>query len=537
MGIMTRLKSSLGINPTTKGEPSPMQSVGDVYVNEATDTGIHKAYIPNYLYKPPFGYPRKENFMLIRNLSRSPYIYSIVRALQDEVASTKYDIVYKDDILPTPAMDDTRIKILEFLDNPNGNKESFQFLLKAIVRDMLELDSGILVKVFDRTESMKEIYARDGSSFLKNPDQYGYIGDREEIIYPSLEQEQLLKDMNVTEATIKQYEDHFGIRAAYFQYGFTGHSLPVPFGKREIVWLQYNPRSDSVYGQSPIAVLSDVITSLVFGANYNLDFYMNNNMPEGVIEILDADEEQIRAFRQRMDHRIRREETLTGFLRKIAFKIPIVNKQFKFTPFQLDPKIMQIIEQQEWFQRLVLSCFGIPADAMGFTDKSNKAVSDSQTKHYKRKAVRPLLQVLKYHLDKEIIPEWGEEAFKSLEFKWDDYDIEEDIKKHSLYQMQLNMGLTSPRLIAEEEGIDYSEVEKDKEEEFKKQIEMFEARQGASFEEKEEKKEEKEPKKKGKDMFENSVLEKELTSMMEAKKKQVLDALSQMNKKPIKNIR
>ena len=84
-----------------------------------------------------------------------------------------------------------------------------------------------------------------------------------------------------------------------------------------------------------------------------------------------------------------------------------------------------------------------------------------------------MLQLIKYHIDKEIIAEWGEEVYKSLEFKWEDYDIEEDIKKHSLYKMQLDMGLKTPEMIAEAEGINYEEVKKYKEEQEDKEIDKM----------------------------------------------------------------
>jgi hypothetical protein len=102
--------------------------------------GVMKAYIPEFLYKPPFGYPRKENLPLIRELARNPYIFSVIKTLSDEVASTNYKVAYKEGIESTPELEELKNKINRFLQNPNGNKDSFKQLLRAVTKDLLELD-------------------------------------------------------------------------------------------------------------------------------------------------------------------------------------------------------------------------------------------------------------------------------------------------------------------------------------------------------------------------------------------------------------
>jgi len=304
----------------TKTEPKINEDIGDVSVTPSR--GIHKAYIPEFLYKPPFGYPRKENLPLIRQLAKNPYIFSVIKTLADEAASTDWDINYKEGVDPTPAMDKVREKMLDFFDNPNNNKESFQHILRAVIRDISELDSGIIVKTFNRKGELVELYARDGASFLKNPDMFGYIGNRAEFVMPDTSYYSVSPESPDMQATINNYSLKYKEVAAYFQYGTTAYALPVPFGRREIIYIMQNPLSDSVYGRSPIQILADIITTLVYGANYNLDFYMNNNMPEGIISLMGANKDQITAFRERFDAQFREKDPITGFMRKIGFKFP-----------------------------------------------------------------------------------------------------------------------------------------------------------------------------------------------------------------------
>lgn len=475
---------TLGVR-TTSGE-----DLGDIYVSPSLkQQGVFKAYMPNYMYRPPFGYPRKENVPLIRQLAKNGYIYSIIKTIMDEVSLAEYDIVYRPDSKLKPrhsgetgGLENTRLEILEFFQNPNRNKESFTDLRKKATQDILEVDSGVWVKVFDRMQRFKELMSYDGGSFLLNPNIHGSIGERAEFVEPmptSWNQgvQSTLARGSPANSPLEArqiYSGMFNDTAAYFQYNTAANAtLPVPFGRREVIYMMQNPRSDSPYGRSPIAILADVITTLVYGSMYNLDFYMNSNMPEGIITLIGSNAPEIKAFRKQIEKNFIVEDPNTGWNRKIAYRIPITQYEAKFTPFQLDPKTMQILEQQQWFYKLVLACFGVPPDAVGLTEDSNRATGQNQFRMHLRKAARPILALIKYRVDMELITEWGEEAFKNLEFKWIDYDIDEEIKKFALYQSKINMGVMSPEMVAEEEGIDYERAKAFQEEKRQQELERF----------------------------------------------------------------
>lgn len=535
----------------TKADANPvsLQETGDVYqTTTGKDDGIFKSYIPNFLYKPPFGYPRKENIPLIRQLSRNPYIFSVVKTLADEVASTGWDIVLKEGKEMTPALEKMRDELRAFFNNPNANNESFSYLLRAAVKDILEVDAGLWIKVFNKKGEFKQLFARDGGTFLKNPDIYGYMGERAEFVAPL--------SVNYTEGHIDPASpdwqtnlEHYSMTykdiAAYYQYGWTAASLPVPFGRREVVYMMNNPQTSSVYGISPVQILADVILTLIYGSYYNLDFYQNNNMPEGIISVIDGNQESITAFRERMDKVVKKVDEGTGFLRKVGFRIPITNKKAEFTPFQLTPQVMEILPQQEWFTKIVWMCFGVTADEMGFTENSNRATADSQIAVSKRKAVKPLLQLIKYNIDKSILPEWGEEVFDNLEFQWEKYDIEEETKKYELYEKQINMGVMTPEMIADEEGIDYERIKAHKDEQHERDVEKASAQanrfqQNIGQDKKENSNDKEEPTTLQEEMkaeaYEND-LEEELVKQIKKRSKQLTDAIGREQNPELDKIR
>ena len=61
------------------------------------DDGIFKAFIPDYLYKPPFGYPHRVNLPYLRELAATHSVQSIVKTLCEEASSREWDIVPKED--------------------------------------------------------------------------------------------------------------------------------------------------------------------------------------------------------------------------------------------------------------------------------------------------------------------------------------------------------------------------------------------------------------------------------------------------------
>lgn len=471
----------------TSDPPTPQ---GGLLISEMRDS-ILKAVQPQYLYKPPFGYPRPTNVVALRELAKNPYVFSVLKTLIDEAATTKWNIQDKEDndkmgITPN---EDVRNKITEFLKNPNINHESFSYILKQVITDILEVDAGVIVKVFNSLGELTQLYARDGASFLRNTDIYGTYTDREPFVEPlpgvfRAGNKTYFDNPNnsvTNEHLAQRYSIMYASRAAYFQYGQAFAAWPIPFGTREVVYMQANPRADSIYGRSPLEVLADIILTLSYGSKYNLDFYLNNNMPEGVISLEGAKQDDMAAFSDRLTATVRDVADALGFRRRLGFRIPVVNTPISMERFQLAPAEMQVIEQQKWFDRMMLRCFSLTENEMGTTDDSNKAVAQTQSTVFKRKALKPILSMIEYHVTTQIITEF--ENSEGLEFKFDDYDLDEDIKKHSLYESEIRMGIKTSEMVAAEEGIDVEELKKQKQEALDQQKDMmsFEAETSNNF--------------------------------------------------------
>lgn len=469
--------------PETKGtdiyDPVTNRTVLDLV---DPDGDIFKAYIPNFLYKPPYGMPRKVNVVQLKALAKNPYVFSVIKTMCDEISSLPWEIKlkerYQDDATD---YSDKIDEITRFFENPNGNEQSFGFLMRKLITDILEVDAGLLVKVFNKQGEFRQLFARDGGTFLKNPDIYGYIGNRADFVppmpssmygvevdiggTPTVTQQQLMK----------QYGALYKERAAYFQYGWTAGSMPVPFGKREIVYIMQNPRGDSIYGRSPIEVLMNTILNLVYGQDYNLDFYTNNNMPEGVIQLLGAEKDHIRQFRENWQAQFQQKDDL-GNTRRKGYQVPLSSSEVKFTQFQLSSKDMEIISQQQWFTKILWMCFGVNADEMGFTEDTNRAEGVVQSRIFKRKAIKPLIDLLAYHFNTQIVPEFFPKGNKDeygfpevedfrdvpVEFEFVEYDPAEEKMTLDILEQEIRIGVKTPEMAAKELGINLQELEESK---------------------------------------------------------------------------
>jgi len=147
--------------------------------------------------------------------------------------------------------------------------------------------------MFNIKGEMVELMARDGSTFTKNPDIYGMMTDRDDIILDA--------NIAITSAEINKMEPGWmnaadvREKAAYFQYGWISGARPVPFGKKELIWFQRNSRTDSIYGRSPVQVLAETIQTLIYAIEHNLEYFSDNQIPRGIIGLEGSNTDEVKS--------------------------------------------------------------------------------------------------------------------------------------------------------------------------------------------------------------------------------------------------
>jgi len=375
-------------------------------ISEATRHGLQKAYIPMFLYKPPFGYPRYADLPTIRRLAAMPYVEMCITTIIDEMCQVKWDIVPKEGKTEEQVKDHKK-QIMNFYENPNTNKESFENIRRKYLRDILEIDSGVINKIFNMAGQMVEIVARDGSCFTKNPDIYGMMTDRDDLILdtailpPNKESSAMAIEPGfITAADARE-------RAAYFQYGWISGARPVPFGKKEIVWLERNPRTDSIYGRAPVQVLAETIQTLIYAIENNLEYFNDNSIPKGIIGLEGSNSEEIEAFTEQWKEQQRKKDT-AGNWKKDFHNVPVTGKVPTFTRIQFSNQELELLEGQKWWAKLVWACYDDKTEILTedgwklFKDLKDEKVARVNPKDLEIDFIKPI-DKQEYDFDGELI--------------------------------------------------------------------------------------------------------------------------------------
>ncbi len=456
---------------------------------EASRDAIDKAYIPRFLYKPPFGYPRFFNVPYVRWLAQTPYVEMCISTILAEIGSIEWDIVldeklseeerkkYVDENGELKAEVRNQIdEVRAFFENPNTNDETFEeVFIKRPLRDDIEINSGVLVKEYNLKEELVEIVTRDGGSFTKNPDIYGKFTNRADVIIPGTIVD-LHQGSNVATPIVPFIGSPDGLRtnpldplnpfhnitsedarrqAAYFQYGGVIAQAPTPFGRKEIIWIESNNRTDVHYGPSPIQILADTLQMLIYSIESDLEYFNDNNVPKGVIGLDNSDADELKAFKDQWSELQMKKDNFGNF-KKMMNKVPIINRVPKFERIEFSSTEMQIIEKQKWYSKMVWATLGVTPTELGYTeDAKGSANQIVQSKVFKKKAINPRLRLMEQKYSKRIITEDFE--YPHLKLKFLTFDVDDETQKAELYGKQIKDGWKTVNEVREAEGLEPKE--------------------------------------------------------------------------------
>ena len=457
-------------NPFNKPVVEEKSVIRITAVEESTRGGVQKAFMPKFLYKPPYGYPRFSDMPYIRGLAATPYVDMCIQTILDELCAIPWDIIVNPDLEDVEEDPEEVYHIKNFFENPNTNDEDFcEVFIERPWRDVLEVNSGVMIKVFNMAGELAELVVRDGATFTKNPDIHGMYTYREDILIPKiiLDPSGDAAYTNVGRNVIRQNHGYgpaqgqggnsapfsnFGTAnptvpqtnpdsightdgvgygtgnpynltymtstfareyAAYFQYGWTAGPVPVPFGKQEIIWIERMIRTDDHYAMSPVMLLAKVLQTLKYYIEGDYEYFNDNNLPKGILGVLEASSSELEEFREQWkDAQYKKDDF--GNWKRAVHRVPIVNAKPEFTRFEFTASEMQALEKQKWWTKVVWACFGVTGVELGFTeDAKGSANMIVQTKVFKKKAINPAVRKLSSKYNKNIIPHFGYTALIS----------------------------------------------------------------------------------------------------------------------------
>jgi HK97 family phage portal protein len=293
------------------------------------------------------------------------------------------------------------------------------------VKDILEIDAGVIIKVFDINSynfddiepksgapmlkpagqrRMTELYARDGASFLK------------EI-------------------------DKFGFENGYWQYSYQIPAHPMWFNKEEVVYVSEHPRSMSCYGYARTQAILDIVKSLHYSTLWNKRFFEETAIPDGLLSMEDTNEEEMKAFMTYWNNEFKAQ----------PHKIGAVNKKTSWMPFSLNQKDLDFLQTQKWYFNMVVSMFGLTPSELGVTEDVNRATSATQSELVKRKSIRPFLKLLEGFINNKILTEFDSEGVE-FQFIYDD-PAEKKLRLDN-WKLEIDIGVKTVNEVRNELGLE-----------------------------------------------------------------------------------
>jgi len=367
------------------------------------DDAEEKVVMPTWMFNPPYGLGRLMrngevfNAREMRLLGGSTTVWQCKKKIADAVIAAKWDI------LPTNPQKRNEEKIreirqfLQLAARPNvQNYETFNSIIFSTVMDLLDLDAGVIVKVFSKTlkNRLVRIHSRDGSTIIKQTDPYGIL---------------------------KQY----------WQYDYASMIEPIALMPKEIAYLLLNPRSDSVYGESPVETIVMVVKGLVKGIQTHEMMYRKGGIPSGILALEGMNQQDFTAFKAWWETNIKNK----------VYQRTMINVPTKWVPLITSFRDLQFLETQQWFTEIVYRTFKVPHRGIGAATREAKGIPEEETRSFYKETIIPILTTLEQVLNQQIIPHFydsGQEP--DCYFHYTLIDLLEETSKMELWQKKWDYG-------------------------------------------------------------------------------------------------
>lgn len=306
------------------------------------------------------------SFATMRRIFRqNDLVRSVVLTKIRQIVSLDFDIQRADEVRFTPP--GLARALRKLFVNPNTDRQGWTAFLTELLTDALVLDAGVVEKVRNASGEVVELVTRDGATFVPKVDEHRRLKGYEQCI----------RD-------------------------WRGEEKRIYFKPEDIVYLRFNPTSDSIWGVSPIESLAIAIGGDILAMNRNVQWLADGNLLDNVLvlgRVGAAALEQFRAF-------FEENGSAMG-------KLPILGDveaggiDPKLFPLRQTNRDMQFIELDRWiFQRVCAGFQVAPDDVIPLESHATKAAADQQGDVSKSKGLRPECAIIEDRFTVDVVQEF-----------------------------------------------------------------------------------------------------------------------------------
>lgn len=326
----------------------------------------------------------------------------VIETKKDQISRQKWEIRYKDGRKADAKIDAINAKFRY----PDNHMTHSQWL-RVLVEDMLVIDA---TAIYPRKTRGGDIYSfdiMDAGTINRMIDASGRTPLPPDIAY-----QQILK----------------GVPA-------------VGYSADEIYYTNRNRRSNKLYGFSPVEQIIITVNTALRRQTSQLEYFTSGSVPDSIMEApAEWSPEQIKQFQEYFDAILSGQ---TAERRKVRF----VPAGAKFTQIKQD---LLKDEFDEWLAKII--CFAFSISPQALIKQMNKASAEVSVSTAEDEGLYPLLEHIKQMHDYLIEKYFG---ISDVEFVWKNEIAEDTLKQAQIDQIYINVGVLTPKQVAEMRGFDY----------------------------------------------------------------------------------
>lgn len=393
------------------------------------------------------GYKNKPytlSYTTLKRMAKTPIINSIIKTRKNQIAdfaepqadrySTGFVIQKKAKNGEKVKMDRMDKKIANYLTdfilkcgNEHGwQSDDFDTFTRKVMDDSLTYDQMTFEVIRNRKGQVEQFLATDASTF-RIADSY-FDTEKEN---PFFLRQPIFKDRMQGDGE-KKPEPINGYYPAYVQ---VYQTMKVnDFYPWELCFGVRNPTTSidaNGYGTAELEDLINVVTSMLWGDEYNRRFFSQGSAPKGLLKVKGTvNEASLQQFRQQW------QAMISGVMQ--SWKTPIVEGDIDWVDLQKNNRDMEYVAWIEYLIKIACAIYNIDPSEIGW-DISRSGGSSlfegdkrERLQHSKDKGLYPILKFYQRKLNKYVIEQINpdfELAFMGLNGMTIEQELEMDIKK------------------------------------------------------------------------------------------------------------
>jgi hypothetical protein len=195
-------------------------------------------------------------------------------------------------------------------------------------------------------------------------------------------------------------------------YVYTGPSgEQIPLDTDDVIFLRTPNPMDPYRGMGAVQTVLADLDATRYSAEWNRNFFINGAEPGGIIEVdKRLSDEEFDELKTRWD------ESHKGVSN--AHRVAII-EQGKWVQTKFSQRDMQFSELRSQSSEFIREAFGFPKPMLGTVEDVNRANAEAAEVVFARWLLVPRLERIKQALNSGLLPLYGKDAARTLEFDYD----------------------------------------------------------------------------------------------------------------------